>query len=54
MEERAIAIEARAFNSTKKETSIVEIPDSKTQKLVRSSLIVGTMLLIITRVVWLS
>lgn len=54
VEERAIAIEARAFNSSRVETSILEIPDSRIQKMARVGLIIITILLIAGRFVWLS
>ena len=53
VEERAIAIEARAFSSKKVETSLIEIPDSQNQKMVRSGLIIGMILLVAVRA-WLS
>ena len=52
VEERAIAIEARGFNSNKKETSLIEIPDSSTQVLVRKIFIVLMALSVIARVAW--
>ena len=54
VEERAIAIEARAFNSKHEETSLIEIPDSRWQKFARRGLIFGTGILIVSRFVWLS
>ena len=54
VEERAIAIEARAFNSSRVETSILEIPDSRTQQTARVGMIAVTILLIAGRFVWLS
>jgi energy-coupling factor transporter transmembrane protein EcfT len=54
VEERAIAIEARAFNSNKVETSIIEIPDSQNQKVLRYTLVVITILIIAGRYTWLS
>jgi energy-coupling factor transport system permease protein len=48
VEERAIAIEARAFNSTKHETSLIEIPDTPLQKNFR----VGMMSLIIFYIIF--
>ena len=52
VEERAIAIEARAFNSSRVETSILEIPDSRTQKTARAGMIIITILLIAGRFLW--
>lgn len=52
VEERAIAIEARGFNSTKKETSIIEIPDTVTQIVLRKIFITLMILSILVRVVW--
>jgi energy-coupling factor transport system permease protein len=49
VEERAIAIEARAFNSMRVETSLIEIPDSQRQKILRIGLVIFTMLLIAGR-----
>jgi len=54
VEERAIAIEARAFNSNKVETSLLEIPDSQNQKIARVGIVAITMLVIAGRFVWLS
>jgi energy-coupling factor transport system permease protein len=44
VEERAIAIEARAFKAKRKKTSLVELSDTSTQKVLRLGLIVGTVL----------
>jgi energy-coupling factor transporter transmembrane protein EcfT len=52
VEERAIAIEARGFNSTLKETSLIEIPDSKAQFLVRRGFILLMILSVLVRVAW--
>jgi energy-coupling factor transport system permease protein len=52
VEERAIAIEARAFNSKHKETSLVEIPDSQAQKRGRVLLLVLTLCSIIVGIIW--
>jgi len=54
VEERAIAIEARAFNSKHEETSLIEIPDSQMQKLVRRGLVFATAIIILYRLFWLS
>lgn len=52
VEERAIAIEARAFNSRHKETSLLEISDSRAQGILRFGLIVLTLLFIAGRILW--
>ena len=52
VEERAIAIEARAFNSKRKETSLVEIPDSPAQRRARTALLVLTFGTLILGVLW--
>jgi energy-coupling factor transporter transmembrane protein EcfT len=52
VEERAIAIEARGFNSNKKETSLVEIPDTHTQVVVRKTFVGLIVLSIVARIVW--
>jgi energy-coupling factor transport system permease protein len=52
VEERAIAIQARAFNSNRKESSLIEIEDSRTQVAIRKLLMIATFLSIITRIVW--
>lgn len=52
VEERAIAIEARGFNSTKKETSIIEIEDTKLQTFLRKAFVFCMALSIIVRIVW--
>jgi energy-coupling factor transport system permease protein len=44
IEERAIAIEARAFKAKRKKTSLVELTDSLTQQAVRLGLIMVTVL----------
>jgi len=54
VEERAIAIEARAFNSKHKETSLIEIPDSQSQRIIRTGLIFVAVLAIAIRLLWLS
>jgi energy-coupling factor transport system permease protein len=54
VEERAIAIEARGFNSTHFETSLIEIPDSQTQKLARYGFVFATVIVIVSRFLWLS
>ena len=54
VEERAIAIEARGFNSKKVETSLIEIPDTNTQRIIRRAFLILILLSILTRVVWQS
>ena len=49
VEERAIAIEARAFNSKHKETSLIEIHDSQLQRTIRSGMILFALLAIVIR-----
>lgn len=46
VEERAIAIEARAFNAPGPKTSLVDINDSQTQRVIRLILIILTVILI--------
>jgi energy-coupling factor transport system permease protein len=53
VEERAIAIEARGFTSTHVKTSLHEIPDSNTDRVIRWALIVLIILVIVLRL-WLS
>jgi energy-coupling factor transport system permease protein len=52
VEERAIAIEARGFNSNRKETALIEIPDTKEQQLMRRVFVVLMVLSIVARVAW--
>lgn len=52
VEERAIAIEARAFNSKHKETSLLEIPDSQVQRIVRTGMVAVVLVLIVIRILW--
>jgi energy-coupling factor transport system permease protein len=52
VEERAIAIEARGFNSSKKETSLIEIPDSNIQALLRKIFLLLMVLSIVARIAW--
>lgn len=54
VEERAIAIEARAFNSKHQETSLIEIPDSQTDRTLRIGFAILAVLSIILRFVWQS
>jgi len=52
VEERAIAIQARAFNSNHKETSLIDIRDTKNQEIFRTILIVMVTVSIIVRIAW--
>lgn len=52
VEERAIAIEARAFNSNRKETSLIEIPDTKKQKNLRFGMTLTMIACIIFGILW--
>lgn len=52
VEERAIAIEARGFNSTEKETSLIEIPDTRTQFVLRRVFVVLMIVSILIRIAW--
>lgn len=52
VEERAIAIEARAFKANRTKTSLIEVPDSSGQRLVRVGLVIVTLLAIGARL-WL-
>ncbi|MCC6261363.1 MAG: energy-coupling factor transporter transmembrane protein EcfT [Anaerolineales bacterium] len=52
VEERAIAIEARAFNSRQTETSLIEIPDTQLQKNFRTVILIVMFLLIIFGILW--
>jgi energy-coupling factor transport system permease protein len=49
VEERAIALEARAFKANRTKTSLLQIPDSSAQNIFRLSLIVLTLLAIGSR-----
>ena len=53
VEERAIAIEARGFTSTRQKTSLHDIPDTNTDKIVRRILIVISLVVVILKI-WLS
>ena len=53
VEERAIAIEARGFTSTRTKTSLYEIPDSNLDRVLRWGLILLIILSIVSRI-WLS
>lgn len=52
VEERAIAIEARGFNSKRKETSLIEIPDTKAQYVLRRVFTALIVLSIVARIAW--
>lgn len=52
VEERAIAIEARAFNSNRKETNLIEIPDTKKQKNIRFGMTLTLIACIIFGILW--
>lgn len=52
VEERAIAIEARGFKAARTKTSLLEIPDSPAQRLLRLGLVIVTVLVIGVRL-WL-
>jgi energy-coupling factor transport system permease protein len=53
VEERAIAIEARAFNSPRPKTSLIEIPDSNAERIARR-VFVALMIMSIGSRLWLS
>lgn len=46
VEERAIALEARAFKARRTKTSLIEVPDSPGQRLLRTGLLILTLLAI--------
>jgi energy-coupling factor transporter transmembrane protein EcfT len=52
VEERAIAIEARGFNSNRKETALIEIPDTKGQQLMRRVFVALMIMSIVARIAW--
>lgn len=52
VEERAIAIEARAFNSGRRETSLIEIPDSPLERPARRLMIALSLALVLLRLLW--
>lgn len=52
VEERAIAIEARGFNSSRKETALIEIPDTGTQARLRRIFVALMIVSILARVAW--
>jgi len=54
VEERAIAIEARAFNSKHKETSLIEISDSRLQRVMRIGMTFLALLAMAIRFLWQS
>lgn len=52
VEERAIAIEARGFNSNRKETALIEIPDSQGQHTLRRVFVILMILTVVARIAW--
>jgi energy-coupling factor transport system permease protein len=50
IDERAIALESRAFSKGGPKTSLIEIPDSSSQKILRWTLIIIGFILIIWRI----
>ena len=50
IEERAIALEARAFSRPGKRTSFVALRDSRLQSILRWALVLGAVALIVTRI----
>jgi energy-coupling factor transport system permease protein len=52
VEERAIAIQARAFGSNKQETSLIEIHDSNRERNIRRILVIVMFTTILFRVLW--
>jgi energy-coupling factor transport system permease protein len=52
VEERAIAIQARAFNSNRTETSLIEIEDTPGQAVARKLMLLITVFAIIARITW--
>jgi energy-coupling factor transporter transmembrane protein EcfT len=52
VEERAIAIEARGFNSNRIETSLIEIPDTRRQMILRRIFLTAMVISIVVRVAW--
>lgn len=53
VEERAIAIESRGFTSTRVKTSLHDVPDSTTDKIIRLVLVILVILSLVSRI-WLS
>jgi len=53
VEERAIAIEARGFNSNRKETALIEIPDTQGQHVLRKVFVALMILTAVARIAWL-
>ncbi len=53
VEERAIAIEARGFASTRPKTSLHDVPDTRLDKILRSVLVILVVLALASRI-WLS
>ncbi|MEW6568247.1 MAG: energy-coupling factor transporter transmembrane component T [Chloroflexota bacterium] len=52
LEERAMALEARAFNRHGRKTSLTEIPDSAVERAARLALLALMAWLVIARVIW--
>ncbi|HET7142604.1 MAG TPA: energy-coupling factor transporter transmembrane component T [Anaerolineales bacterium] len=52
VEERAIAIEARGFTSKKVKTSLYEIPDRNSDKIIRWGLIFLVLISIVLKIIW--
>ena len=52
VEERAIAIESRGFNSTKKETALIEVQDTSWQVQLRRGFVFLMILSVIARIAW--
>jgi energy-coupling factor transport system permease protein len=52
VEERAIAIEARGFNSNRKETALIEIPDTRGQFMLRRVFVALMILSVVVRLAW--
>ena len=52
VEERAIAIEARAFNSNREESSLIEIEDSPGQTSLRKFLMLLLVFILLARIAW--
>ena len=52
VEERAIAIEARGFNSSRKETALIEIPDTRGQVILRRGFLALMILSVVLRIAW--
>ena len=52
VEERAIAIEARGFNSNRKETALIEISDTRGQQVLRRVFVALMILSVVVRIAW--